>query len=228
MLNCKASSRIQASAKPLFTLLLLAAMTACTAEMPSPPGVTDRFVVEPVRLTHRVAFSGGAAGLTPAQYFELAAFIEETDPEGRASIFLDAGGAERNGRIDAVADALGGLGRESHGSGGAEGTKHGVTVTVMQDVLLPEACLNGDSWPHPDLPPASCTQALTLVQMVEDQDDLLRGRELGPALSSTAANAAARHYNARMPEAVEERPASADPQAIPQLPPVPLTREASY
>ncbi len=223
-----ASRRIQAGAKPFLTALILAAMTGCTAEMPSPPGTTDRFVVEPVRLTHRLAFPGGASGLTPAQLYELAAFIDETDPEGRASIYLDAGGPERNGRLDAVAGALGGLGRETLGSGGAEGTEHGVTVTVMQDVLLPASCLDGDSWPHPDLPPASCTQALTLVRMVEDQNDLLRGRELGPALSSTAANAAARHYNKRAPEPVDERPASVDPQSIPQLPPAPATREASY
>jgi hypothetical protein len=222
------SRRIQAGAKALPVALVLAALTACTAEMPSPPGTTDRFVVESVRLTHRVAFPNGASGLSLAQQYELSAFLDETDPEGRAIIYLDAGGSERNGRIDAVAEALDSLGRESLGSGGAEGTKHGVTVTVMQDVLLPQACLDGDSWPHPDLPPASCTQALTLVQMVEDQNDLLRGRELGPALSSTAANAAARHYNKGAPEPADERPASVDPQSIPQLPPAPVTREASY
>lgn len=222
------SRHVQTGTKSLFAVLILSAVTACTAEMPSPPGTTDRFLVESVRLTHRVTFPSGASALSLAHQYELASFIEETDPEGRASIYLDASGPERIVRIDAVADALGGIGRKSLGSGGSEGTEHGVTVTVLQDVLLPQACLDGDSWPHPDLPPASCTQALTLVQMVEDQNDLLRGRELGPALSSTAANAAARHYNSRAPKPADERPASADPQEIPQLPASPLTREASY
>lgn len=202
-------------------------LMGCTAEMPSPPG-TDRFVVEPIRLTHRVTFADGASELGAAQHYELRTFLDESDPEGRGSIYLDARGPDRNGRIDAVAGALGVLGRESLGGGAGEGSGHGVTVTVMQDVLIPEACLSGDGWPHPDLAPASCTQALTLVRMVEDQDDLLRGRELGPALSATAANAAARHYGKGAPEPVEERPASVDPETVPQLPPEPLTREASY
>lgn len=219
---------IPAVARQLYLVPVIVITASCTAKMPSPPGTTDRFVVEPVRLTHQVVFPSGGGGLTAAQQYELANFIDETDPEGRGSIYLDARGPERNSRIDAVADALGGLGRENLGGGGGEGTEHGVTVTVMQDVLLPEACLNHDSWPHPDLPPASCTQALTLVRMVEDQRDILRGRELGPALSSTAANAAARHYDERAPKPAEEKPASLDPQAIPQLPPATLTREASY
>lgn len=203
-------------------------IAGCTATMPSPPG-TDRFLVEPIRLTHRVTFADGSSDLGAAQHYELSAFLDESDPERRGDIYLDARGPERNGRIDAVAESLGVLGRESLGGGGGEGSAHGVTVTLMQDVLIPEACLNSDGWPHPDLPPASCTQALTLVRMVENQDDLLRGREMGPALSATAANAAARHYGERVPpKPVEERPANVDPQKTPQLPPEPLTREASY
>ena len=219
---------VAAVVRPLGVVVAFVMMTGCTAKMPSPPGTTDRFVVEPVRLTHQVVFPSGGSGLSAAQHYELANFIDETDPEGRGSIYLDAQGPERNRRIDAVADALGGLGRENLGGGGGEATERGVTVTVMQEVLLPQACLNHDSWPHPDLPPASCTQALTLVRMVEDQNDILRGRELGPALSSTAANAAARHYDERAPKPADEKPASVDPQSIPQLPPATLTREASY
>jgi hypothetical protein len=227
MFASMASARIRHGAKAFSAAVVLSVLTGCTATMPTPQG-TDRFVVEPVRLTHRITFPGGASGLSAAQQYELVAFLDEADPEGRGSIYLDARGPERNDRIDAVIDALGGLGRESLGSGGIEGMEHGVIVTVKQDVLLPEACLDGDSWPHPDLPPAGCTQALTLVRMVEDQNDLLRGRELGPALSSTAANAALRYYNERAPKPAEERPASADPQAIPQLPPALPTLEASY
>lgn len=206
--------------------LAAAGLMGCVAEMPSPPG-NDRFLVEPIRVSHRVTFAGGAAELGEAEQYQLAAFLDEVDPDLRADIYLDARGPEKNGRIDAVAAALGGFGRESAGTGGGDSTEHGVTVTLLQDVILPESCLNGDDWPHPNLPPASCTQALTLVRMVENQDDLLRGREMGPAQSATAANAALRHLKRRAP-AAEERSASSDPETTPTLPPSPLTRDASY
>ena len=207
--------------------LAVAGLTGCVAEMPSPPG-SDRFLVEPIRLTHRVTFADGTSALGEAEQDQLAAFLDETDPDQRADIYLDARGSEKNGRIDAVAAALGAFGRQSAGSGGGDSSEHGVTVTLLQDVILPEACLSGDDWPDPNLPPASCTQALTLVRMVENQDDLLRGRDMGPAQSATAANAALRHLRQRAPALVEERPASTDPETTPTLPPSPLTRDASY
>lgn len=211
---------------PAFALMVAAmAIQGCVAEMPSPPGA-DRFLVEPIRLTHRVPLAGNIKTLTTDQLDQLATFLEEADPDGRADIYLDARGPGKNDRMDAVAAALGELGRKSEGSGGGEGIEEGVTVTLLQDVILPESCLNGDDWPDPDLPPASCTQALTLVRMVEDQDDLLHGRTMGPALSESAANAAARHLGRTAP--TKERSASGDAEATPQLPPSPLTRDASY
>lgn len=228
--NCVSPTR-RLRASSLATALvasgLMAGLMGCVAEMPSPPG-NDRFLVEPIRMTHRIVFAGDDSQLGAAQQYELATFLDEADPEGRADIYLDAEGPEKGGRIGAVAATLGDLGRESLGTGGGEGSEHGVTVTLLQDVVLPESCLNGDGWPQPHLPPASCTQALALVRMVEDQDDLLRGREMGPALSATAANAAARHLGRRAPAAVEERPASVEPETTPELPPSPLTREANY
>ena len=219
------SSRLP-SAPPLTMTLVALGLAGCVAEMPSPPG-NDRFLVEPIRLTHRVTFARGADQLGEAEQYQLAAFLDEADPDQRADIYLDARGDEKNGRIDAVAAALGEVGRQSAGSGGGDSNEHGVTVTLLQDVILPEACLNGDDWPDPRLPPASCTQALTLVHMVENQGDLLRGREMGPALSATAAKAALRHLERGEPS-VEERSASGDEQATPKLPPSPLTRDASY
>lgn len=213
---------------PSLALALTAAgLMGCVAESPSPPG-SDRFLVEPIRLTHNVTFVGGDGELGDAERYELATFLDEVDPDGRADIYLDADGPDKVGRIGAVAATLGRLGRQSAGSGGGQGIEHGVTVTLLQDVILPQSCLDSDGWPQQHLLPASCTQALTLVRMVENQDDLLRGREMGPALSATAANAASRHLQQRAPAPAEERPASNDPAETPQLPPSPLTRDAAY
>ncbi|MDH3663730.1 MAG: hypothetical protein OEU92_27575, partial [Alphaproteobacteria bacterium] len=227
MPNTSTPARRRHAAVALSLALACSGLIGCVAEMPSPPA-DDRFLVEPIRLTHRVTFARGAGKLNAAEQYRLAAFLDEVDPDDRADIYLDATGPDKNARIDAVAAALGGLGRESAGSGGGAGTEHGVTVTLLQDVVLPESCLNSDGWPTPDLPPASCTTALSLVQMVEDQDDLLRGREMGPALSATAARAATRHLERTLPTPAEERSASSDPETTRALPPAPSTRDASY
>lgn len=208
-------------------LVIVAGLTGCVAEAPSPPG-SDRFLVEPVRLTHQVTFADGTSALGDGAYSQLITFLDEADPEDRADVYLDAAGPDRNGRLDTVAAALDSLGRVALGTAGIEAAEHGVTVTLLQDVILPEACLSADGWPEPDLPPASCAQALILVDMVEDQDDLLYGRDMGPALSATAARAAARHLERRAPRPVEERPASINPETPSDLPPAPLTQEAGY
>ena len=214
-------------ARSLGLALLASGLMGCVAEMPSPPA-NDRFLVEPIRLTHSVTFVQGESELVEAEQYDLAMFLDDVDPDGRADIYLDASGPDKAERVGAVAATLTALGRQSAGSGGGQGNEHGVTVTLLQDVILPEACLDRDGWPQPHLPPASCTQSLTLVRMVEDQDDLLRGRKMGPALSQTSASAAARYLQKREPAQAEEQPASSDLEAPQQLPPSPLTREANY
>ena len=216
-------------AKPAlaFSLALATAgLMGCAAELPSPLA-KDHYVVEPVLLSHQVYFSSKEAGVTTAEGLELIEFLDDIDPDGEATIYLDASGPNSGERVGVVASILSKLGRRSSGASAAIGSAHGVTVTLAQDVLLPETCLSSDGWPDPRLPPASCTQALTLVQMVEDKNDLLRGRKLGPALSETAANAAARYLGREGPGTSREQPATAEP-TTPKLPPSPLTREASY
>ena len=114
------------------------------------------------------------------------------------------------------------------GASGSDAPAHGVTVTLLQDVILPEACLSSDGWPASFLPPAGCSQALALVQMVDDPEDLLRGREMGPALSETAARAAARHLERRISASEEERSAGGEFEEIPTLPSAPVNRKAGY
>jgi len=206
--------------------LVVAGLMGCAAELPPPPA-KSQYIIEPVRLTHEVNFSSEGSRLSPAEGLELIEFLDQIDPDGEATIYLDASGPNDGDRVDAVAGVLSKLGRESSGASSSFGSEHGVTVTLAQDVFLPEACLSSDGWPDPRHPPASCTQALTLVQMVEDKNDLLRGRTMGPALSETAANAAARYLDRMEPGVAEEQPAAAEP-TTPRLPPSPFTREASY
>lgn len=210
------------SAGSLAIAVALAGLTGCTTgDLPTRPE-TEQFLVESVRLTHQITFASDTAEMAPATPDALLAFLGEADPDGKAEIYLDAKGPLKNERLDAVAAVLRDLNRIASGTGGAAATDFGVTVTVADDIVIPASCMDHDQWPNANLPPASCTTALTLVRMVEDPDDLLRGRTLGPASGARAAETAAHHMQRKA--LTTEVPANAEGQ----LPPSNQAREASY
>jgi hypothetical protein len=60
--------------------------------------------------------------------------------------------------------------------------------------VIPTVCLQvNDGWPDPRMINAGCSNALNLADMVEDPQDLLLGRELGPGSAAAAAAAIERH-----------------------------------
>lgn len=203
----------------------LGVLTGCAADLPEQSS-KDHYLVEPVRVSHQVTFASDTAEMGPGAVEELLDFLSEVDPDERGDIYLDAEGPLSGQRLDVVAGLLQDVGRDPSGTGGAATADFAVTVTISDDVILPAACLDSDDWPHPDLPPASCTNALNLVRMVEDPDDLIRGRELGPASSARAAETALRFMQQRN-QATEDVPASVDAgQEL--LPSSPATQDASY
>lgn len=213
------------------SLAIIAGLAGCTSDLPTRAAGTSEFLVEPVRLSHQVTFASETAEMNPGAPDQLITFLNNVDPDGNADIFLDAQGPFSDDRLDAVAAMLHHLGRSASGSGGATTNDIGVTVTVADDILVPASCMDSDQWPSDSLPPSSCTNALTLVRMVEDPDDLLRGRELGPASGAGAAATAARHLERRK-SAAEQLPASASSQQpaepLPSAPAPAMTQEASY
>jgi hypothetical protein len=74
----------------------------------------------------------------------------------------------------------------SAGSGGRE-----------RHALVPDACLNygHDVGPAGERLPAGCANAYNLMRMVEREQDLVRGRKLGPAPAAPAARAAQRYID---------------------------------
>lgn len=221
-------SKPAAAARSIALTIGLGVLAGCTSELPTKRAGTDQFLVEPIRLTHQVTFASGTSEINPNAPDELAAFLDEVDPDQNAELFLDANGPLSDERLDAVAAMLNHLGRTSSGMGGAASSEIGVTVTLADDILLPASCMDSDQWPSETLPPASCTSGLTLVRMVEDPDDLLRGRKLGPASGAGAAAAAARHLERTAPAAAEEVPAVAEGGPQPLLPSSPTTQDVSY
>jgi len=212
----------------IITVMAVGVLAGCnTKDLPATP-TAGEYVVEPIRLSHQVTFATDKVEMSPAAPDELSAFLDEVDPDRKAEVYLDAKGPLKDERMDVVAAMLSDFGRTPSGTGGAAAGDFGVTVTVADDIVLPASCMNHELWPDPNLPPASCTTALTLVRMVEDPDDLLQGRELGPASGASAAEAAARLYERKAPSAAEV-PASAEAgESQPQLPASPPVQDASY
>ena len=219
------SGRKAARLRPFAFILGLGALMGCATDLPEQSS-KDHYLVEPVRVSHQVLFASDTAEMGSGAVDELLSFLSEVDPDNRGEIYLDANGPLSDQRLDIVAGLLRDIGRTPSGAGGAATADFAVTVTVSDDVVLPASCLDSDDWPHPNLPPASCTNALSLVRMVEDPDDLIRGRKLGPASSARAADTALRFLQERE-QAAEEAAAELDPGRQ-SLPSATTQQNASY
>lgn len=65
--------------------------------------------------------------------------------------------------------------------GQGTGLRKGVTGTQR---LVPDACLTPDVVADPLYLPSGCANNLNLQQMVVNQNDLLQGRQTGPAMAA--------------------------------------------
>ena len=59
-------------------------------------------------------------------------------------------------------------------------------------VLVPDACIMPDNAPNALYLPSGCANNLNLQLMAEKESDLLRGRDMGPAMAAPVARAAKR------------------------------------
>lgn len=74
---------------------------------------------------------------------------------------------------------------------------------LQQTVLVPDACITPDTADDPVYLPSGCANNLNLQHMAARKQDLLRGREMGPAMAAPVARAAQNYIDGVAPE---ERP----------------------
>lgn len=171
--------------------LLFALPSACGYYEYEPLDTPDTggFLLQPVSITHEVRFLPGETKVAVEEKERLQAFIREVDPKEEAELWVDAAGDQAGGRRSAVLNALEHLGRTDVDKGASLSRSDVVTVTARRQVVLPKSCLDPTEWPDPRLLPASCTNMLNLMASVENQRDLIEGREAGMASGSVAAAA---------------------------------------
>lgn len=150
---------------------------------------TQGFLLQPISMTHEVPFLPGETGIAIEEKGRLQAFLEEIDPKDEAELWVDASGDQARQRRSAVLRALEHLGRTDVAEGASPSRANVVTVTARRQVALPKSCLDPSAWPDPRLLPASCANMLNLLASVENQGDLIQGREPGMASGSAAAMA---------------------------------------
>lgn len=150
---------------------------------------TQGFLLQPISATHEVRFLPGEFRIAVEEKERLQAFIEELDPKDEADLWVDSAGDHAMQRSISVRHALEHLGRTDVAEGASPGRNDVVTVTARRQVVLPKSCLDPSAWPDPRLLPASCANMLNLIASVENQGDLIQGREPGMASGSAAATA---------------------------------------
>ncbi|WP_246802807.1 hypothetical protein [Ensifer sp. ENS02] len=75
---------------------------------------------------------------------------------------------------------------------------------MVQTVLVPEACISPDTAAQPLYLPSGCANNLNLELMVQRQQDLARGRPMGPAMAEPVARAARDYIDEKAPERLGE------------------------
>ena len=76
------------------------------------------------------------------------------------------------------------------GSAGKGPVRKGYEMPQTKAVLVPDACTTPDTAAQPLYLPSGCANNLNLQFMVAREQDLLQGRNMGPAMAAPAARAA--------------------------------------
>lgn len=170
------------------TLALLCALSACAPEPPPRPLRT--FAVVPVEQSHMVAFEAGSVALDGEAQRQLHAFARSHDVATAGKVVLEGGEPEGAARQAAVAAALRALGVPAERITAAEGALEPglVRVTLHGDAIVSLDCAEDGAAAGGTLP-WGCVNELNLLHMVEDPEDLLRGRSLGPGSAGRAVRA---------------------------------------
>ena len=166
-----------------------------TPEAYSIPTATA-YQVEDTVYTHAVRFAPNTVAYTPIERSRIGDFVNGVRPEPDDTIVLMASGPLANARMQIVAEDLGAQGVTVAASQEILTGGETVTVTVRREVYLPTACrpaaVQGFT-PNALMPPLGCATATNLARMVADPQDLIRGRETGPAEGPTGVGAVNRY-----------------------------------
>lgn len=80
-----------------------------------------------------------------------------------------------------------------------------------QSVLVPDACITPDTADDPVYLPSGCSNNLNLQHMAARKQDLIQGREMGPAMAAPVARAAQNYIDGTAPEERRQRRRSEEP-----------------
>jgi hypothetical protein len=72
-------------------------------------------------------------------------------------------------------------------------------------MLVPDACITPDTAADPFYLPSGCSNNLNLQHMAARKQDLMHGREMGPAMAAPVARAAQNYIDGTIPEERRQR-----------------------
>lgn len=162
------------------------------------------FVEGDVRVDHQLRFAPGSDTLAAADRQRLVRFLAGIDPgaDGAIEISIGPGGSGQAERLTHLQAILTAEGRGSSGRVHAHPHPDVAVLSVEQDVVLPTRCAGAGLWDS-DIAdgteglPIGCTTSMNLEAMIDDREDLVRGRPLGPAAAAPAAEIARRYLSSR-------------------------------
>ena len=190
-----AAGDLGAVARRISLLAVLAAAGCTSAYLPEESPI--EFLEARTPLDHHVRFAPGQSALSDAERRRVVRFLDDADPERRRHVRI-TGGPGATAQLIGMRDLV----RKDRRRVSSEVDDHQpanvIVLSLVSRTILPERCAGTERW-NGDIAtattglPIGCATSLNLMEMAEDQDDLTRGREPGPAAAAPAAEIARRY-----------------------------------
>ena len=179
---------------------LLLTLSACAPERPPRPLRT--FNVVPIEQSHVVSFEEDSVELGGEAQRQLHAFARSHDISTMRKIVLEGGHPESGARQAAVAAALRAAGASAESITLSETALEPglLRVTLHGDAILSLDCTKEET-DYDGTLPWGCVNESNLLHMVEDPEDLLEGRSLGPGSAGRAVRAMQSYQRSAEPPA---------------------------
>jgi len=194
--NSLIAGGIGAVARRMFLLATLGA-AGCTGGAYLPEESPVEFIEARTPLDHHVRFAPGQSFPSNAERRRLARFLDDADPELRGHVRI-TGGPGAAARLIRMRELLLRDRRQVSSAVDDRQPADVIVLSLASRTILPERCTGAERWDG-DIAtattglPIGCATSLNLMGMAEDQDDLTRGREPGPASAAPAAEIARRY-----------------------------------
>lgn len=190
--HCPLVATVSRLARPGLIAVAMLAVAGCTSFIKTEEPPARGYAADEVPFQFRIGWLPGQVELANSQQADFALFLRNAQPQGGDRIVISAAGPFATERQTEIASVFFDRGLTNVDFANNATDPDLSTVTVLRRVTLPLACTTGlisqGAGDYRQLPPG-CATELTLLNQVENPNDLTRPRTMGPPQGAAEAAA---------------------------------------